>query len=398
MMAPINPVAPSAFEAQEQDWVRPAQPARRPGRWRVLAPALSGVSVIAIVLGVTLAGGTQRPSTAGGSGALPKFYVTVNGFPPKETAIVHSTATGRALSSADIPEADGYSFAKIAAARSGREFYIAASVRRPKSGNLATGILRMNLSPDGRSAKLTRLPVYVRDPASPNQLPRAVVNLAVSPDGRELAVIIHPSSINGLQPVTELIVIPTHSGGHPAIWRAPKGHFAYGLDVNWVSNSSVAFLWQDHFKGKPADYTFRSAVRLLNLRTSDHNLLNSTVLFGGGGSLGVIQSAYAPPGGGPIIAALTRDTPVTGPKGVALKRLVAVSSVSGKITKVFASRVLHYRTDGGRFSGNYGYRVLGLDASGRDALVLAPKFGMISHGNFTALPPGHDTLYQAVAW
>ena len=45
-------------------------------------------------------------------------------------------------------------------------------------------------------------------------------------------------------------------------------------------------------------------MRLLNLRTSDGNLLKSSVLMTGGGGLGVIEEAYAPAGGGPIIAAL----------------------------------------------------------------------------------------------
>jgi len=36
------------------------------------------------------------------------------------------------------------------------------------------------------------------------------------------------------------------------------------------------------------------------------------MLVRGGGPLGVIRSAYAAPGGGPIVAALARDTPATG--------------------------------------------------------------------------------------
>ncbi|HEY3906621.1 MAG TPA: hypothetical protein VGM14_22110 [Streptosporangiaceae bacterium] len=399
MLAPINPVAPSAFEGQEQDWVRPAQPARSAGRWRVLAPALSGVSVIAIVLGVTLVGGAQRPNSAGGSGALPKFYVTVNGLPPKETAIVHSTATGQALSSVHLSEPNGGTVSMIAAARSDREFYIAASVRQPKTGQFAMGILRLSLSADGRSAKLTRLPVYVVDPSVPHPWPPQVLDMAVSPDGRELAAMIFtgtaPASV--IKPATELMVIPTHSGGHPAFWRAPKRDFAYGVNVNWVSNRSVAFLWEDQFRGNPADYTARTAVRVLNLRASNHNLLKSAVLMRGGGAFGDIQNAYVGPGGGPIIAALAHDTPAIGPKGTAVARLVAASPVTGKITKVFARRVLHYRNDTRRYIDDGIYSVLGLDASGKDALVQAPRFGMIRNGMFTALPTGRGTMYAA-AW
>lgn len=402
MMAPINPVAPSAYQGQEQDWVRPAQPSRATGRWRILAPAFSGLAVIAVVAGLTLAsGGAGRPRAAGssGAGAPPRFYVTLNHQDPHETAIVRSTATGQVLSTVHVPEADQASSASIAATSSGRVFYLTASGRLPKSGRLATVILRLSLSADGRSAKLTRLPGYLHDPARPVVQPPFVSGMAVSPDGRQLAAMIEVkgTSPNGpMTPITELVVVPLNSLGHPAIWRA-KGHFALGSDVTWVGGDSVAFLWDDRFKGDLYDFTARTAVRLLNLRTSDRNLLRSSVLMTGGGGLGVIEEAYVPPGGGPIIAALARDLPATGPKGTALVRLVAASPVTGKITATFARGVLHYRTDLARGHDDFLLQVLGLDASGRNALVERPQFGMIRQGKFTVLPSGPREIHGA-AW
>lgn len=397
MMAPLNPVAPTAFQAQEHDWVTPAQPARNLGRWRVLAPALSGLSVIAVVVGVTLAGGAAHPRTAAGSGAPPRFYVTLNGLPPKETAIVHDSRTGQTLASVHISEPSG-GLASIAATSSDRVFYLAASGTRPKTGALATVILRLNLSADGRSARLTRLPIYLTDPTRPKALAPFVGGLAVSPDGRQLAAIVQVGDQAGVKvrPVSEIIVIPLPAGGRPAIWRA-SGDFAYGLDVTWVSNDSLAFLWQDQFKGTQADLTARTALRLLNVRSSNRNLLKSTVLIRGSRSIGIIEGAFAAPGGGPIIAVLARDIPPIGPRGTAVVRLVAASPATGEFTKVFASRVLRYRTEYARYLDDDYYEVLGLDASGKDALVEAPHFGMLRQGTFTALPPGAG-LMHGVAW
>lgn len=249
---------------------------------------LSGLSVIAVVAGVTLTGETAGPSNLGGSGALPRFYVTLNDFSPEETAIVHSTMTGQALTSVRLSESSG-GLALIAPTRSDRVYYLAATGRQPKTGALANVILRLNLSADGRSAKLTRLPIYLTDPEA-NSLPH-VDEIAVSPDGRHLVAIVENYH---LIPFSEIIVTRLHSGGRPAIWRA-KGDIATGLlgadafgrDATWVSNSSVAFLWLDQFRGKNvADITGRTAVRLLNVRTSNRNLLKSTVLIRGGGALG----------------------------------------------------------------------------------------------------------------
>jgi hypothetical protein len=397
MLAPANPVAPAAFEGEEHDWIRPVQAEKNRGRWRVLAPALSGLAVTAVVAGLALAGGA-RPNSGGGSGplgGLPRFYLTMNGLPPKETVIVHSTMTGQVLTSVHIPNPAG-GLAVIAAARSDRVFYVATSGMRPGSSELTTVILRLSLSGSGRSAKLTRLPIYLRNPEEPGS---AVYpdDIAVSPDGRELAALVQYGNEPGLRPASEIMLAPLRPGGRYTIWRAARGDFAFGWDTAWVSDTGLAFLWQDKFKGTEADYTARTAERLLNTRSSNRNLLSSAVLARGGGELGFIQSAYAAPDGGPIIAALARDVPATGPVGTALVRLVALSPATGKITKVFASRLFRYRNANARFNDDLYYAVFGLDASGKDALVFGPQFGMISRGRFTRLPAGPG-LVTGAAW
>lgn len=395
VMAPARPVTLTAFHGQEHDWVRPVQPARTSGRWRVLAPALSGLAVIAVVAGLTLVGGSAPPPpSAGASGSLPRFYVTINGFSPKETAIVHSTSTGRALTSVHIPSPSG-GLALIAAGESDRVFYISTSAVLPGHRLTNTAILRLNLSANGRSAELTRPPINVVDPTGPAAL-ATPEGIAVSPNGRQLALLLNVSDVSGLHPQIDIEVVPLTAGRNPTIWRA-KDDQGFGLDPVWANDKRLAFLWQDHFRGTEIDYTDRTAVRLLNTDSSSRNLLRSAVLVRGGGTLGLIVSAYAAPGSGQVIAALARNTPAIGARGTALVRLVALSPVTGRITKVFASRTLRYHTADARFNDDFYYGVQGLDASGKDALVGGPHFGMISQGRFTPLPTGPG-LVIAAAW
>jgi hypothetical protein len=402
VMAPARPVTSTAFQAWEHDWVRPAQAAGNLGRWRVLAPVLSGLAVIAVVMGLTLVGGSAPPpSSAGAPDSLPRFYVTINGFPPKETAIVHSTRTGRALTRVHISSPTS-ALALIAATRSDRVFYIVTSANLPGHRVSDTAILRLSLSANGRSAALTRVPVHVIDPTTPagGGLPGDIVALtqgiAVSPDGRQLALLLNFYKNNGFHPLTDIEVVSLTGGHRPAIWQANDDQ-AFGWDPVWVNDRRLAFLWQDHFRGTELDYTERTAVRLLNTGSPSRKLLSSSVLVRGGSTLGLIEAAYAAPGGGPVIAALARNTPALGGKGTALVRLAAISPVTGRITKVFASRTLRYHTEDARVNDDYYYGVLGFDASGKDALVSGPRFGMISQGRFTPLPTGPGLL-TAAAW
>lgn len=57
-----------------------------------------------------------------------------------------------------------------------------------------------------------------------------------------------------------------------------------------------------------------------------------------------MQQAYAAPRGGPIIAAAYQDVPTFGKRGRATLRLVALSPLTGEVSKVFFSKVVSYRS------------------------------------------------------
>src|SRR5215472_10395250 len=95
VMGPANPVPAGAYEgdttylADLADRVTALRSAavshdrRGSSTWRLVAPALSGLAVVAVVVSLTLAAGqgpAARRSTGGASAvtSLPRFYVTVN--------------------------------------------------------------------------------------------------------------------------------------------------------------------------------------------------------------------------------------------------------------------------------------------------------------------------------
>jgi hypothetical protein len=399
VMAPGNPVPADAFSDDQPGWLRPLRAdGGQHGRWRVIAPVLSGVAVVAVVVGLVLAGGAAprkpptNPVTPEGSGP-PPYYVTINGSPPVVRAIVHSTRTGRTLATVDVPALRGET-PTVAASRSGLTFYIAAAGKPSRSPATVTVLYRLSLSANGRSITLVNDNAFIYDPIALRNSTQVVTGISVAPDGRKLVAMMQVFGA-GAFPRSELEWVPLHRGGDYAVFRAENDP-AFGWDPLWVSNKDVAFLWQDQLKGTASDYTGRSAERLFNASGNNRGLLKSKVLATGG-SLGLIQSAYAAPGGAPIIAASYRNVSASGGVGTATARLVLLSPATGKVISVIASQVRRYHDVAERAADDIYYRVLGLDASGRYTLVNAPRLGMVTHGVFTPLPAGPGQ-FDGAAW
>jgi hypothetical protein len=361
--------------------------------WRVAAPALSGLAVAVVVVSLALAGGSTakpagtRPAGSSGAGPLPRFYVTINGIPPHAEAVVHYSRTGRIVRYVRIPGVAG-EFATVAAARSDREFFIVAYGPTAYSGPVSA-LYRLAVADNGRRLSLATVSSDLGLQAGD-----VVDSIALSPDGQNLAVAVQIPR-RGFQPQAELVVIPLHSHALARIWTTKEEAFAW--DPVWTSKTDVVFLWQDHLEGTVFDYTGRTQVRLLNTAAGGHDLLSTRVLATASRKLGFIASAFAAPRGGPIIASAYRNVPTLGAHGTATVRLVAISPVTGKVIKVFATHVLHYHTVTLRDDADYYYQVFGLDRSGRRALVDSPGFGMLSGGKLAPLPTGRGEVLGA-AW
>jgi hypothetical protein len=179
---------------------RPGRPGRRlRGGPRWLAPVAAAVAV-AVVVGASVAiartmasgpgSGHVRPHSAGrGPGAIaqvPKFFVSLASDGFSKPAVVSATATGKVLGSVAVPR-PAHVFSMAASAGNGRDFVLAASrgnlVNKPASEG-PTRFYRLVLSPSGRPGRLTLLPIPVQT--------RAISGLALSADGRQLAVSLYP--------------------------------------------------------------------------------------------------------------------------------------------------------------------------------------------------------------
>ena len=362
--------------------------------WRLVAPALSGLAVVAVVVGLALAAGqgpAARRSSSGpsaGAAPLPRYYITINSkhFNEPDTVFVHSSLTGRTLGSALIPESEGYFAA--AAARSDRDFFIVAD-RTIGHLRSTAALYRLRLAENGRVRSFTTIS------ANLGFGDNTINAIALSPDGTRLAVAVQIP--HRKFPEAELVVIPLNHGPRRTWTTRPEPAFI--LTPTWTSKTNIAFLWWDQLRGNIFNFVARTQVRLLDTTRAGSNLLSSRVLLTSTptGNLGEINEAFAGPRGGPIIAATARTVPPLSVHGRATARLVALSPATGKVIKVFASKVLRYHDLPGLIATNYFFRVYAVDASGSHALVTAPGFGMLTGGKFAKLPAGPGRI-EAVGW
>jgi hypothetical protein len=427
IMAPANPVpsystaARPAADRRDEDtlsWILsqspteagsqpptpgPASHARRPGRpMRVLTPIGAGLAVAGLAIGLTFALQSPKPlihrpaagAPAGGTPTpMPRFFVQLGLKFSGGTvfAAVHDSQTGKQLSRIKFPGVFGTN-PNIAADRSDRTFIIAVTPPAKGGQNGVTALYRLRLAADGRSEKLTRLPVNLL-PARSNDV---VDGMAISPDGSELAVAlqIYNNAGNGLTGRGE-VVLYSLTGGPTRTWTAPGDVPAMPWNPVWISSSKLALVWQDQLKGSAVYFfTGRSQIRVLDTSAPGNNLLASHVLLKGGGHLGFIQAAGVGADGSPINVATLRVTSIGG-SGTATMLLAHVSP-GGTVIKTFATFTKSYKGLQQEGAVTSRCQVIATDATGQHNLAYCPAFGRIDNGTFT--PLAHNSETSSAAW
>lgn len=419
IMAPANPVPGSAAAgsatdqqgletlnrvlsqlpedaAQASPHMRPA--ANRPVN-RVVAPLGAALAIAGLVTGLTLV--AQSPKTpvhssaTGASAAadqgMPKYYVTLSGGNPGLIAAVHDSQTGGVLSEISVPGIMGV-YPNITADGSDRSYVLTGTLQARHDGNAVPALYRLQVSADGRSEALTKLAVNVQ-PVGPDDV---VDSIAISPDGSELAVALQISdSASSNLDMRGEIVLYSLSGGPTRIWTAPGDRPALPTNLNWISKSQLAFVWQDQLRGS-ATYFFtgRSQIRVLDTSASGHDLLSSRVLLTGGSKLGFIQSAEVGPNGSPINVATFRVTSIGG-SGTATMLLAQVSP-NGAVNETFATYTRSYSGLPQEGTVTTPCQVLATDTTGQHTLATCPGFGRIDHRVFTLL--AHSSTDHSAAW
>jgi hypothetical protein len=293
--AAMRPLRPLDLRPDAADAQAPAKPhrTRLRGRWQgQLIPLAAAMAVIAVaatlvaVKGLTGAGSgspatpaTTSTSTTTVSNGVPQYFVEINNIVgttvrgvPEGDAFVGDTSTGKPLS-VFKPPSDTV-FTNLAGSSDGRTFVWEAI---PRSGQLQDTWYVLRLTPGAaHPAQLTRVPIAVSPHAD-------LEGLAVSPDGRTLAIMLQATidRINGYvdgAPTSNPVMLRTYSlatGRMLRTWTAPVSdstQFAF-LDLSWLDDGhTLAFLY-------PGLATQRY-VRTLNVAGPGSNLIaNSRVVF-----------------------------------------------------------------------------------------------------------------------
>jgi len=394
---------------------------------RVLA---AGAAAAAVVLTVSLALAADSPdATAAATGrhaagpAVPRYYMALPGadnfanVPGAPTAVLASTFTGKTLLTVRPSGKD--KFVTVSAAADDRTFVLgAAPGLQPPAVPAATTWYLVRVRP-GRGPAPAAI---VRKLSVPGPPPGGRADTtAVSPDGRELAVL-------GTQPVSArsdaefLRVYSVATGRLLHAWSGP-------LDVAWDAYTTLS--WTDGGRGLAIGYTwFAGGGQYLGVRTLDvtrpgHDLVADSRL---GWS---IKTFLNVPKTYPLTCAVDIQVTVTavgtvvcGAAGVfrAVKQTfggpacpaIPAWNSAGFLEYPAAAgggpaRAV-YRADSRCFPGGTG--VLWASASGRVVIgyiqygeppfttTSALRFGIFAGGRFTPLPapPTTTTVPAAIAW
>ena len=267
----MRPVRPLDLQPHETDTQAPARPRRirLPGRLRAqLVPLAAAMAVIAVaatlvtVRGLTGTDSGSRPTPAATStstaplpSGVPRYYValtdtgTSKGGAPMRNAFLGDASTGKVLATFKPPSDAVFDYA--AASADDRTFVLEASEgpHLGPSGSERSGagpttniwyVLRLPLSAAGQ-ARLTRVPI-----ASPP----STESVAVSPDGRSLAVLSQATSAvaRTVKPsgLTTLRTYSLATGHVLRAWTAPVSDSSlYAFeDLTWLDDGhTLSFVY-----------------------------------------------------------------------------------------------------------------------------------------------------------
>lgn len=368
----------------------PWTPPLRARRW--LAPAAAVAAVAAVLAGVALVGSGLGARTAPASGArpaagvaVPRFYVSVS-LPPHVRVTVHSATTGRVLASEPLPAAaqGAGPIPSIAAAANDRTFAIAATVHLPHS-TLAVRLFEVSVFAGGHLGPVTSI-ANLTQPASAD----TVTGIAVSPDGRKLAVAVETPT-SGFHPEGQITVI-SHGGTHT--WFGGPG---IPSDPTWLAGGrKLGFLWWDRIHGPVQNFTARTQERLLNATARGHSLpADSRVIAAVPASGQFLESAVLSADGRVLLGTWYRNIPGTHGNGTAVVNFGQVG-LRGHRSTIIQHRLIQFHGVVQEGQADSSCNVLSVAGRAPDALVQCPGLEKVENGWIGQLPG--LGLVPVVAW
>jgi hypothetical protein len=329
------------------------------------------------------------------TGPMPRYYVTAfqtftggsNGE-PATFAVVHDSATGAKLATVRVPTLSaqgGTGGLRISAAGDDRTFLV---TQQP--GSTVIGFYLLHVAADGRSAKLSKLSVNLPRPIS-------VVDQALSPDGRRLAMDVQDCNAKSCQ--YDGIRVLTLATGAVSSWITKANGFP--LNVSWVGNGQLAFEWQSGARTAPPGQ--QTGYRLLSLGGTGRDLLAARAI----GSPAPEPTHYVPAAlvtadGSIVITSTVQNIP----GGTVVAKIIELSARTGQLLRVLHTVTVPDASAGSNGAGllDQECNVLSLAPSGVHVLVACFNFGRVDGSRFTPLPgfPGPSSSgisgQQAGAW
>jgi hypothetical protein len=341
---------------------------------------------------------------------MPRYYVTVwqtyagtgNGQVIPTYAVVHDSATGAALTTVQVPtlvsrggrnSSSGVMAPSVTAAGDDRTFVIMEQSDQPRINRF----YRLSVAADGRSAKLTRLPVSV--PAA-----LAVTDVALSPDGTRLAIDVQfcPPKTQSC-PYTGIRVV-TIATSAVTTWTTRANGSPF--NVSWAGDERVAFEWQAGVRTPPPGQ--QTGYRLLSLAGAGRNLMASVPIASPPAEpTSYVPAALVTADGSTVVTSTVQNTPDGHRRYTVVAKVIELSARTGRLLRVLRTLTVHNATGGQ--NGTDGQldqdcNVLSLAPRGIHVIVACFAIGRIDGDRFTPLPgfpsPSSSGIsgQQAVAW
>jgi len=326
--------------------------------------------------GLLLAAAVVRPQPARAADAgLPPYYVIADHN--RAVAEIRRSVTGKLLSRVRLPSGTDPKVSQIAAGRPGTFVLALASLPR-------TRFYLLRVSPGGHGARLTPLAVP--------SLPAGdfVTALAVSPDGRALAVGLQLDG--GRHGAVQVVQLGT---GAVRTWTTAR--IGWPSAVSWAGHE-LGFFWQDD---GPAT---RSVSGLWTLETAapGSNLMSGRRILPLSVGGDTVQTALLGPGGRTAIASVTYDGTGHVRAGTVVGGIVEVSAETGHPLRTLLAEHAAYSADPG-LGHNGGWYATScdlpaVDGTGAHLLVSCDRFGRLDRARFTPLPGSSPQTAVAAAW
>ncbi|MEP7023001.1 MAG: hypothetical protein ABJB47_04150 [Actinomycetota bacterium] len=322
-----------------------------------------------------------QPTARAAAAGMPRRYVTLDHLHP--VARIRSSETGSVLAVVPLPHWADPKLSQITAGPGNHTFVLALTSPQ------ATKFYQLRVTAGGHGARLAPLPI----PSLPAS--QAVDAIALSPDGRSLAVAIQPPGpipvgAPGVVEVVQLVsgAVRTWSSSGPGTpW-----HLSWAADGH-----SLAFSWDDSGPASGSSRTSLSGLWLLDTTAPGSGLLSGHRITPSSVGGDDIQSAVLSPDGRTMIASVTYDGTSHIGRGTVVGGIVALSARTGRPLRTLHTEHAVHLTESGGWA-IVSCDLIAADHSGQHLLVSCDGFGRLDRGRFTPLPgsPAHTLL--AAAW